>query len=562
MITLGIKSALHDTSAAIVIDGKILAASEEERFDRKKHSGKFPINSIQFCLQEAKIQNINDVDEIAIGMKWKERGLARFNLRSSYKSPELTKFSAKLSEVDKKHEIEVESIMRDKFGYKGPIKFLDHHDCHASSCFFTSNFSSSAIIIIDGAGEVASSRTYKADGKRFRKLLQIDYPNSLGKFYGIITDYLGFNMECDEGKVMALAAYGSDKLVKKMREILKINEDGTYRLDLSYFDFPKRSGAGVSEKFIDSFGPKRLPNEKIIQQHKDVAKAAQIIFEEAVISLVKLAKKLTKEESLCIAGGATLNSVSNGKIVDSKIFKNIYIYPAAGDDGVSVGAALYSYYLHNNERMFSEENQNPFLGYRETQKEIVDVIKKYNLPYKKCENIYKDVVQLIIQNKIVGWYSGRTEFGPRALGNRSIIADPREVNNRDLLNSKIKKREYFRPFAPTVLEEHAEEYFETQGLSMPYMIVAVNTRKEKRNTIPAVVHVDGTARIQTVNKKQNKRFWNLINEFYKITGIPMILNTSFNRRGEPIVNKPSEAIECFLNSGMDALVLEDFLIFK
>jgi len=562
MIILGIKSALHDTSAAIVNDGKILAASDEERFDRKKHSSNFPINSIRFCLREAKIQNINDVDEIAIGMKWEERGLARFNMRSSHKSSELANLAAELREADRKHESDVEWIMRNNFRYKGPIKFLDHHDCHAASCFFTSNFSSSAIVIIDGAGEIASSRIYKAQGKKFQKLLQIDYPNSLGKFYGVITDYLGFKMECDEGKVMALAAYGSDKLVKKMREVLKINDNGTYELDLSYFDFPKRSGAGVSEKFIDSFGPKRLPDEEITQQHKDVSKAAQMRFEEAVMSLVKLAKKLTREENLCMAGGGILNSVSNGKIVNSDIFKNVYIYPAAGDDGVSVGAALLSYYLHNNERVFFEENQNPFLGYCATEKEIIDAIKKYNLTYKKCKNVYKDVVKLITQNKIVGWYSGRTEFGPRALGNRSIIADPREADNKDLLNSKIKKREYFRPFAPTVLEEHAKEYFETQCLSLPYMIVAVNTKKEKRNIIPAVVHIDGTARIHTVNKNQNKRFWNLINEFYKTTGIPMILNTSFNRRGEPIVNKPSEAIECFLNSGMDALVLEDFLIIR
>lgn len=561
MIILGINSALHDTAAAIVKDGKILAASEEERFDRKKHSGNFPLDTIKFCLKEAKI-GINDVDEIAVGMRWEERGTARLKMRSSFGSSELTKFAAKLSMADKNHESEIINIMKNKLGYKKSIKFLDHHHCHAASCYFTSGFSSSAVVIIDGAGEFDSTRIYKAEGKQFKKLLQIDYPNSLGKFYGTVTDYLGFKMDCDEGKMMALAAYGSDKLVNKMREILKINNDGTYTLDLSYFDFQKRSGSGVSKKFIALFGPKRLPDEEITQQHKDISKAAQTVFEEAVLALVKLAYNLTGKENLCMAGGAILNSVSNGKILESNIFKNVYIYPAAGDNGTSIGAALYSYYSHDNEFLSHEENQSPFLGYKATEKEILDTINKYNLKYKKSEDIFKEVAQLLVKNKIVGWYSGKTEFGPRALGNRSILADPRNTKNKNLVNTKVKKREPFRPFAPTVLKEHAEEYFDAKRKNLSYMIVAVNTKKGKRKLIPAVIHVDGTARIQTINKKQNERFWRLIDEFYKITGVPMILNTSFNRRGEPIVNRPDEAVECFLNSGMDVLVLEDFLIEK
>jgi len=287
-----------------------------------------------------------------------------------------------------------------------------------------------------------------------------------------------------------------------------------------------------------------------------------VLLEEAVINLAKHAKDITEDKNLCLTGGVALNSVANGRILKEKIFDNIYIYPAAGDDGASVGAALYSYYSKGNKRVFDKNNQSPYLGYEANENEILHAIKKNNLKYEKSENIAKDVAKLIAENKFVGWYQGRAEFGPRALGNRSIVVDPRKAKNKDLVNAKIKFREAFRPFAPSILEEYTQEYFETNGVNSPYMILAFDVKKDKQKIIPAVTHVDGTARIQTVSKVQNERYWELINEFYKLTGVPVVLNTSFNRMGEPIVNTPEEAMSCLLASGLDAVALGNYLITK
>lgn len=561
MIILGLTTAIHDSSVAIVKDGKIIAASEEERFNREKHSGKFPINAIRFCLEKASI-DINKINEVVVGMKWLERAKARFELRASKKFPELTKKAAKQAQADINRSKEVGIIFKEKFGYKSKITFLDHYDCHASACYFPSSFNRAAILILDGAGEKASARIYSAQGTKLKTLLQIDYPNSAGRFYGWITDYLGFKIDSDEGKVMGLAPYGDSSLVKKMRKVLKVKSDGTYDLDLSYFGFVQDNEKGVSDKFIKIFGPPRKKDEKITDRHKNIAKAAQVVLEEAAFSMANLAKKITKEKNLCLGGGVALNSVANGKIAASGLFKDIYIYPDSGDGGTSVGAAFYSYYSKQKKKVFYKENQSPFVGYGAKESEILDALRRHKLKYIKPENIYKETAKYISENKIVGWFSGRTEIGPRALGNRSILADPRDIKNKDRVNKKIKFRESFRPFAPTVLEEFADEYFEMHGLKSPYMILAFQVKKDKRGIIPAVTHIDNSARLQTVSREQNKSYRNLINEFYKITKVPVVLNTSFNRAGEPIVNTPEDAVQSFLGSDLDVLVLEDFLIIK
>lgn len=561
MITLGIKPYGHDTSAAIVIDGKIIAASSEERFNREKHSRKFPTNAIEFCLKEAGVKHINQIDEISIGFDYLKLAFY-LNLVGFFRYfPDYTKEALVNGLYQVRKVVDTQRLLRKDMNYRGPVKFLDHHDCHAATVYYPSGFNDSAILTVDGRGELASTRIYQVEENNFKKLFQLNYPNSLGAFYSCITEYLGFRDNEDEGKVMGLAPYGKDTLINKMRKVLKVGS-GSYNLNLDYFDFPRLPEKNVSSKFIHLFGPPRKKGEELTQRHKDVARAVQAVLEEAMLELAKHTRDITDKRRLCLTGGVALNSVANGLILKEKIFDEVYIYPAAGDDGVSIGAALISYYSKNTEKVFTNANQSPYLGYKSTNKEILAVIKKSGLAYKKSKNIYKDVAILLTKNECVGWFQGKAEFGPRALGNRSIIVDPRKARNKELVNSKIKFRETFRPFAPSVLEEHSEEYFDTDGIKSPYMVLAFDVRKDKRKIIPAVTHVDGTARVQTVNKKQNPTYWNLINEFYKLTSVPVVLNTSFNRMGEPVVNKPEEAIDCFLGSGLDALALGDYLIVK
>lgn len=561
MITLGLKPFGHDACAAIAVDGKIIVASAEERFNREKHSGKFPYSAIKFSLKEAGISDINKVDEIAVIFDyWKLiRYLHVYGFFKFFPAHTKTSFVGGLYQAKKIATIK--RILKEELGYKGDIKFLDHHNCHASTAYYTSDFDNAAVLTVDGRGEKACTRIYSASGVELKQRFELDYPNSLGVFYTSITEYLGFKKDEDEGKIMGLAPYGSAKLIEKMRQVLD-TKGKTYKLNLAFFEMQNDPSKNVSEEFIKLFGPRRAKKDPLTQKHKDIARAAQALLEEAMVNLAKYAKELTGEDNLCLSGGVALNSVANGRILQEKIFDKIYIYPAAGDDGACVGAALYSYYQQNDERVFDKENQTPYLGYASNETEILKAIKKNNLQYRKSNNIAKDVAKLMAEGKFVGWYQGRAEFGPRALGNRSIVVDPRKAENKDLVNARIKFREAFRPFAPSVLEEYAQDYFETDGVDSPYMILAFDVKKNKQKVIPAVTHVDGTARIQTVTKEQNKRYWNLINEFYKLTGVPVVLNTSFNRMGEPIVNTPEEAINCLLGSGLDAVALGDYLITK
>lgn len=561
MKTLGIKPYGHDTSAAIVVDGKIIAASSEERFNREKHSRKFPYQAIKFCLEKAKVKDINEIEGISIGFDYLQLAfnldfLGFFKYFPHYTKEAFTNGKYQIMKV-----VDTRKILRNELGYRGKINFLDHHDSHTAAVYYPSCFDNAAILTVDGRGELASTRIYKAVDGKFEKLTQMNYPNSLGAFYSCITEYLGFNENVDEGKIMGLAPYGKDKLINKMRKVLSA-KNGSYQLNLDYFDFHKFPEKNVSDEFVKLFGKPRQKGSTITQRHKDVARATQAVLEEAMLELAKATRDLTGQKNLCLTGGVALNSVANGIIIRSKLFENVYIYPAAGDDGVSVGAALYSYYSLGGKRLKTEKNKSPYLGYKSNSREILKAIKKNNLDYIKSNNIYKDVAKLLAKNKCVGWYQDKAEFGPRALGNRSILIDPRKATNKDLVNSKIKFRESFRPFAPSALEEYAKKYFETNGVKSPYMILAFDVKKNKRRIIPAVTHVDGTARVQTVNKKQNLKYWKLINEFYKLSKVPVVLNTSFNRMGEPIVNTPEEAIACFQGSGLDAVVLGDYLILK
>lgn len=558
MIILGINNSSHDSSAAIIVDGVIIAASEEERFDRIKHSGNFPMKSINFCLKKASV-DINNINEICISRNSLRRAKSRFEKNFSFNNPELCVLALQQANEDIQKRINTERIIREEFGYKGKIVFLDHHDCHAAACYFPSRFKDAAIITVDGAGEEAATRIYKAKGNKIEKLLQINFPNSLGALYSLATAYLGFKIDFDEGKVMGLAPYGNKSLVKKFRRIIKIKREGYYRIKDEWFDFFNES---FSEEFVKLIGFSKRTNEKLDSTYENLAFAVQEILEHAMLGLAKLAKKATGSKYLCLGGGVALNSVANGKIVERGLFSDVYIYPASGDSGTAVGAALYSYNIKRRKRVFHKENQSSYLGYSVSQDEIVNALDKYKLNYRKLDNVEKEVARLLANGKIIGWFSGRTEFGPRALGNRSILADPRNASNKDKINLKIKFRESFRPFAPVVMEEFAEKYFNMCGLESPYMILAFKVKRGKNKIIPAVTHVDNTARVQTIKKEQNEKYWKIINEFYKITGIPILLNTSFNRTGEVMVNTPEEAINTFLSSGLDALTLEDYLVLK
>lgn len=559
MVILGLTSGIHDTSATLVIDGKVVFATEEERVNREKHSGRFPVKTIELCLQRTGI-TVDEIDEIAVGMKWEERGKARIEMRASVGTPEhLIEQTKAQAEADFKRQKEVGEIMKNKFGYKGVINFYDHYDSHASAAYFPSPFQSAAVLVLDGAGERSSARIYKAEGTTLKPVFNIDYPNSIGRFYAWITDYLGFRKDSDEGKIMGLAPYGNDSLVEKMRDVVKIKDDNAYEINLEYFTYHKDNTNGMSDKFLEVFGPPREKGEVITEHHKNIAYAAQVVLEEVVLSMAHLAKEITHEDNLCLSGGVALNSVANGKVSEAATFEDVYIYPASGDDGTGTGAALYAYWSKQHEKIFYSENQSPYTGYEASRDEIKKALEAYKLPYEEMNDIYSASAELLMENKIIGWYSGKAEFGPRALGNRSIIADPRDGTNKDRVNAKIKFREEFRPFAPSVLEEEASEYFKMHSSTSPYMIM---TFEVITDTIPAVTHVDGSARVQTVSKDQNERYYKLIDAFYKLSGVPVVLNSSFNRADEPIVNTPKQAIEAFLGSDLDALVLGDFLVQK
>ncbi len=407
---LGLSLSPHDTAACVVRDGEILCAAEQERFDRERHSHNFPKDAISFCLEEAEIKNINDLSEICVGYDLMERAKARFELRFLKDSPELSIQAAEQVIVDMKRVAYVNDFFKNEYGFKGDIRFYDHYDSHAASCYYPSPFNRAAVLVIDGAGERSTTRIYSANATKLKHVFEIDYPNSLGRFYGWITDYLGFRIDADEGKTMGLAPYGTLKLLSKMRRLVKIRKDGGYDLNMEYFNFQRDNKNGLSEKFFKNFGAKRKPDEPITQYHKDMARAAQYITEDAVLSLVKLAKRLTNQTNLCLSGGVVLNSVANGKIAASGLFKDVYIYPAAGDAGTAVGAALYGYFSKEKKKKFFRENESAYLGYEANGKEILKSLKDYGATYRKCDDISKEVALLLSKNKIVAWYQGRAEL--------------------------------------------------------------------------------------------------------------------------------------------------------
>ena len=552
---LGISCFYHDSAAVLIKNGQLVAAAQEERFTRKKHDESFPSNAIKFCLSYEGI-TINDISYIG----FYDKPLLKFEriVESFIKSwPQDYKMFIRAMPIWLKDKLWVKNKIKKELNYKGPIYFSEHHMSHAASAFFVSPFRESAILTVDGVGEWATTSLGRGRDNNIQLLKQIDYPDSLGLFYSLFTYYLGFKPNSGEYKVMGLAPYGKPRYAEALKKIIKIYDDGSFRLDRRFFK--SFYSIGNVKKLENLFKvKKRNPTEPLENFHKDLAVSLQVVTNEIMVRLANFAKMETKLENLCLSGGVALNCVANSEILKRCGFKNIYIQPAAGDAGGALGAAFYVWnQVLGNKRDF--EMTHVFWGPSYSNDEIGNFLKTKAVEYELLsdEDIIKRTAKLIANQNVVGWFNGRMEWGPRALGNRSILADPRNKENWQRVNLKIKFRESFRPFAPSVLREDSSSYFDLNDSS--YMLFIADVKSDQ---IPAVTHVDKTARIQTVNHELSPEYYNLIKEFKSITGCPILINTSFNIRGEPIVCSPEDAFNTFIKTDMDYLVLENFILDK
>ena len=580
MYILGVCVYHGDCSAVLIRDGEIVAAVEEERFTRIKHWAGFPEKAIRYCLAEAGV-SLDQIDKIAVGRNpranLKERlGFVLRNRQSLKKLVGRFKNRRSIGGISDRlaagFDVPVETI-------KGRIVNIDHHLAHMASSFMVSPFDEASILTLDGFGDFVSSMQGYGQGNSMDVLGKVLYPHSIGLFYTLITQFLGFTKYGDEFKVMGLAALGEPTLNKKLKKVIRYTGNGQYVLNLEYFRHHSEGvnmtwdggeptmGTVYSQKFVEDFGESRQYEENIQDYHRDLAASLQAVTEEIIFALLNDLYEKTKDNRLCLAGGVAMNSVANGKIFDHTPFEEIYIQSAAGDAGTSLGAAYYVYnQILGKPRDFVMTSS--YWGPSFDDEEIGKILKENEQEIKKpgCEitrvednfALCRETAAHVASGKVVGWFQGRMEWGARALGNRSIIADPRRADMKDILNSRIKRRESFRPFAPSILFEYTGEYFE-KDYPDPFMIKVYPIRPEKRKVIPAVTHVDGTGRLQTVSREENPLYYALIKEFQNLTGVPVVLNTSFNEN-EPIVCTPVEALDCFLRTKMDVLALGPYLI--
>jgi carbamoyltransferase len=542
-------------------DGKVVFAAQEERYTRKKQDDRLPISAIAKALEYASI-TIEDIDAIGFYEKPMLKFFERL-LQTYFKVWPLGLRQYQKAMQEWMHtKLWIPQHIEKDLGYKGEIFYIPHHESHAASSFYCSGFVDACIVTVDGVGEWATSTIGHGKGKNLDLKKEIHFPHSLGLLYSAITYYIGFKVNSAEYKVMGLAPYGEPKYVDQFRELITIKDDGSFQLNMKYFTY--EHGLRMTGKRIEKlFGqPTRKPESDLTQFHKDIAASVQKITEEVMLKICKHAKDVTGSDNLCLAGGVALNCVANGEILRSGMFKDIFIQPAAGDAGGALGVAL-SIWHKKFDGARSPKINDVYWGTEYSDDQIEAFLKKKNLPYQRLDDheLINSVSSLLEGENVIGWFQGRMEFGPRALGNRSIIADARNKENWKKVNLKIKFRESFRPFAPTVLEENVAEYFDLDRES-PYMLLVADVNPDKRDMIPAVTHVDGSARIQTISEKQNAKYYNLIKAFREKTGCAVIINTSFNVRGEPIVESPKDALNCFLNTHMDYLVMGNILMKK
>jgi len=572
MYILGINAYHADASACIYHNGELIAASEEERFRRIKHWAGFPTEAIDFCLREAGV-TIQDIDYIGISRDPKANlGKKIFTALKNRLS--LGNMLNRVKNLKKAAGIEDEIANHFKITkseLKAKIINVEHHRSHLASAFFASPYEEAALLSIDGFGDYSSTMIGIGRGNKIEVLDTVSYPHSAGVFYTAFTQYLGFPHYGDEYKVMGLAPYGEAKYVEQLRNVILFKDNGLFELNLDYFNHPKKGVQMVWEGGIphmdslftphmtDKFGPARGQKEELTQYHKDLAASVQRITEELIFHILNHLQKRTGIKNICIAGGVAQNSVANGKIISNTSFENLYIPPAGHDAGTCLGAALWIY-----NQVLDKPRLAPtlhgYFGSTFSNEEITAYLDTQEITYEQLEGeeLFNRVSDCLINSGVVGWFQGRAEFGPRALGHRSIIADPRRIDAKEILNAKIKRRESFRPFAPSILKEYVDEYFELND-EVPFMEKVFPIRKEKHVAIPAVTHVDGTGRLQSVDKEIEPKYYGLIENFRQKTGVPILLNTSFNEN-EPIVNTPQEALACYLRTKMDMLVLGDIVI--
>tara|TARA_B100000886_G_scaffold340543_1_gene311047 strand:- start:6318 stop:8174 length:1857 start_codon:yes stop_codon:yes gene_type:complete len=594
---LGISCFYHDSAATLICNGEILVAVQEERFSRKKHDSGFPTQSIFYCLksQNIDLSNIEAIIYYEKPLLTFERLLETYlvtaprGVRSFIAAMQVwlkEKLFIKYELKKRLRAIQKKFVLNEK-PHLPELLFAEHHQSHAAAAFYPSPFQEAAILCMDGVGEWATTSTWIGKGNKIKPIWEINFPHSLGLLYSAFTYYCGFKVNSGEYKLMGLAPYGEPKYIKKIKEnLIHIKDDGSFRLDMSFFKF-HRGFRMTSRKFHKLFNSEpRNSESELTQFHMDLAASIQAVTEEIVIKLGKSLKKETSKSKLCLAGGVALNCVANGKLLKENIFDEIWIQPASGDAGSALGAALlawHEYFQNSRTANDSDSMKGTYLGCRFTNAEIISYLKKINAPYEKLndDKLFDKLSEIIDSGKVVGWFNGPMEFGPRALGARSIIGDPRNIKMQSIMNLKIKYRESFRPFAPSVLEEDLETQFDLNTKS-PYMLLVAPIKKElckemtekqkklfgieklniPRSSLPAITHVDYSARVQTVSKKTNPRYHKLISAFKNKTGCPTIINTSFNVRGEPIVLNPQDAYRCFMRTEMDVLVLENIILFK
>ncbi len=576
MIVLGLNAYHGDASACIFVDNKLVAAAEEERFTRIKHSAGFPSNAIKYTLKYSNL-TLADIDHIAINRNPKQKIIQKL-LFASKNVFRFDFIKNRLANLKKINSLKEEFVKNFNETPKAKFHYIDHHTSHIASSVYFSGFENTNFISVDGFGDFASTVTGFYDGKKINKFNEVLFPHSLGLFYTAITQYLGFLKYGDEYKVMGLAPYGEPIYSDKLKKVLLKEKNGLFALNLNYFlhhtgnvemtwlTGEPKIGKVYSKNLIDLLGPPRQSNDKVEKIHMDLAASAQKVYEEFLFDIANSLYEKNHNDFLCLSGGCAMNSVANGKLLKETKYKKVYIPSAPGDSGGAVGSA--SHVIKESNKNIKNFFESPYLGPNFSLEEISKVLKDHEKQIKensiivdKYENIndaLKIVAEKISNGNIVGFFQGRMEWGPRALGNRSILADPRDKNIRETLNLKIKRREKFRPFAPSILKEHAGEWFEIDD-DVPFMSKVFQIKKPKRILIPAVTHVDGSGRLQTVTEKLNKNYYKLIQLFYEKTKIPMLLNTSFNEN-EPIVCYPKEALDCFLRTKMDILVLENYVL--
>ena len=556
---IGISALYHDSAACLIQNGRIVAAAEEERFTRKKHDGSMPIHAFRYCLEAGGI-TIDELDAVA----YYEDSTKKLG-RQIYMMLEADSFAGAHSAKDLDAG-KAEWLIRNILGWSGTIFNFEHHLSHAASAYYFSGFKDASILTVDGVGEWTTASFGVAKGSTIELIKEIEYPNSLGLLYSAMTSYLGFSVNDAEYKVMGLAPYGTPRFKAEIEKLIKVDEtSGEFELNFEYFDFsnPKRM---YTEALVNLFGETaRIPESEIGSFHHDVANSLQFVLEETLLKMVTYLHKENPSKNLCMAGGVALNCVANGRIVREGPFENVFVQPAAGDAGSALGAAALAHLSitkttrKKNSCLNLTKLSDIHLGpkYSNSDVQYLFAASRMNPRKLKSKDLVTETASLLADQKTIGWFQGRMEFGPRALGSRSILADPRNEKMRDLINKHVKKREAFRPFAPSVLESHCSKHFDLKHPS-PFMLETCQVLSPIR--LPSITHVDGSARVQTVGPSQNRRYFELLTEFNRITDCPVLLNTSFNLRGEPIVMTPYDAIWCFVRSDLDALVIEDFIL--